>query len=1431
MLTEIDLTKKPVKPKLYLCKPNKQSIAILSEAYNIKHNTKFSSVNELSFTIPVNLELDHQFQKNPHIDMIKDRYLIKLMKDQVIEYYIIDKIIDSSDDSSDTKQISCFSLQYELADKLIRSYEVVSYNAQQVLIDALSQTLWSIDYIDPIFLSTYRSFNVSSKTVLSFVVEIAETFSALITYNTILRTISLYNPDNIGINKDLRFSYGNLIKTIEQTISMDNFATRLKIYGENNLTIANYNPTGTDYLENMSNFMNLDYMSQGLINAIVAYEELIVANTDTYSTLLSQLTVQQELLTTKSNEIDALDIQLTIILDSLDIAQSTSQPTATLISQRNAKQLEIDAKQLEIDAVNAQIVIINGQITALQTTLSIENNFTPEQIQERNLFIIEKEATNNNYTNAQDLYNYGVKEFEKICKPEISIKLDIVNFLEVLEMQHMWDKLVLGDFCTVYYPLLNINIKARITIIDFDFESGSIALTIANVEEILTDEQKFLNNLYNTISTSNTVNMDKYKIWNGVDQNTSEISTIIDQLQGKISKEITLSCNENVEISRRGIIVTSPTSPLDMLIITNGVLAISNDQGNTWGHAITKDGIVGDRIFGRILAGVNCEIDTGDGNFLVNENGVTISGTSLTITNGLPESQINQTSTSNWNSAQQNAIDLAQLYADNTFVDKTTHTADYAYLEGLIDGSISTWFYDYIPSLINLPASDWTTDELKNNHLGDVFYDNTTGSAYRFALISSVYQWTPITDSAVTEALQKANDAQDTADGKRRVFVVEPTVPYDVGDLWSGGISGDLKVCKTPKLSTEVYSIDDWENASKYTDDTSLTTFVDDIYTVDKNDLLTQIDGKIESYFTSTDPNTWIEADRLKHNGDMWYNASTKLLKRYNGTTNAWELIEDQKAIDAYTNAQTAQTTADGKRTVFVSQPTTPYKVGDLWDDGTSSNLKICKVEQLTGDFDASDWSYTTVSQQISDLANDSKLTPSEKLLIKKEWEVIKLEKPKLDAQSSLYTLPIDTSVNIQFTQWLNGTIKKVEPFWDYNLDGIYNTSDNFSWASATALIIYDKAYDWLNRYITNYLLLDNGLTTNLPSDFAPIITPPGQTASELNTQGEVFRKSFADYYWAKANLIGAITNNINSTLADIASDSKLSPSEKQVIKKEWDIIASEKLIFDTQSTTYGISVSTEKTNYNDAYVALDNYLNSPIGSALLTSLTTTSTIVGTDFRLIFKDYYDKKTLLSNKLSDVIKTTADNSIQSGTNYNKCFIDLNGIQVQNATETEVVKMGEFATGLYGLRASHSDGSYTQLTANGLERFISIEGVDTSKPYQYETYVQTASTIGSGVDFVDHDWSDATKAAAHAVWTNGILVDLPTRFRNKDFQCFLSITKMKLILGVPTAYSDMNLEIISIDKSLARLQISGYNLVYESFEGYYYQGIEFLITTIL
>lgn len=149
-------------------------------------------------------------------------------------------------------------------------------------------------------------------------------------------------------------------------------------------------------------------------------------------------------------------------------------------------------------------------------------------------------------------------------------------------------------------------------------------------------------------------------------------------------------------------------------------------------------------------------------------------------------------------------------------------------LKNQIDGAIETWFYDGEPTLKNEPAVGWTTDNDKKTHLGDLYYDNKTGKAYRFAKDSSTYKWTIIKDTELTKALEDSSQALKDAKSKRRIFGSQPVPPYDVNDMWvnatypSDGSTykNEILKCSTSKAEGEEFDIADWKLASKYTDDT-----------------------------------------------------------------------------------------------------------------------------------------------------------------------------------------------------------------------------------------------------------------------------------------------------------------------------------------------------------------------------------------------------------------------------------------------------------------------------------------------------------------------------------------------------------------------------------------------------------------------------------
>ncbi len=228
-------------------------------------------------------------------------------------------------------------------------------------------------------------------------------------------------------------------------------------------------------------------------------------------------------------------------------------------------------------------------------------------------------------------------------------------------------------------------------------------------------------------------------------------------------------------------------------------------------------------INGYILAGKEVSVTSPKGNKYKGDFFLT---TGQTVESGIAE-------------ARQKAEEaLAQLTETLGFVSAMEDTLEEVKRQA--DGAIESWFYNADPTMSNAPAKDWTTTALKNVHLGDLYYNTTSGKAFRFQLSGSTYSWAPITDTDVTKALANAQKAQDTADGKRRVFVIQPPVDsaYDVGDLWvnatySTTYTNELLKCKTAKVAGAAFNISHWEKAAKYTDDTIANKAVADAAAAD----------------------------------------------------------------------------------------------------------------------------------------------------------------------------------------------------------------------------------------------------------------------------------------------------------------------------------------------------------------------------------------------------------------------------------------------------------------------------------------------------------------------------------------------------------------------------------------------------------------------
>lgn len=346
-------------------------------------------------------------------------------------------------------------------------------------------------------------------------------------------------------------------------------------------------------------------------------------------------------------------------------------------------------------------------------------------------------------------------------------------------------------------------------------------------------------------------------------------------------------------------------------------------------------------------------------------------------------------------------------------------------LQNQADGAIETWFYEGEPTLKNLPAVDWTTNDIKKIHVGDLYYDQITGYAYRFTKYNDdvkPYDWNRIKDNDVVKALEAANKAQATADSKMKIFYGE-TKPtnYQAGDMWvnatlAGKFDNDIARSTT---TSKTFNADHWVLASRYSEAIQTLLNWSNQYTTKFEDLTKivkeQKDQSITNWFYDYEPtdanapaNLWnTEELRKEHIGDIFYD--TKNNHSYRWTGSAWSMIKDADFDEAMKKAKDAEDLADKKRQIFYSDTTpTGADRGDLWMKQVGNKTEVWV-------FDGTNW----VKSNDKALADYSEA-------INKELEGIK---GQLDGKAETWYQADDPSTN-----WTNKT--------SHEGDIWYNTTD-----------------------------------------------------------------------------------------------------------------------------------------------------------------------------------------------------------------------------------------------------------------------------------------------------------------------------------------------------------------------------------------------------
>ncbi|UGO50797.1 prophage tail protein [Bacillus phage vB_BanS_Sophrita] len=645
MFIDIDYNKRIQEAKFHLAKPNRRIISPINDRLGGEMNIKLGNINELTFSIPHFIEDN---VPNPNVELIKEHMLIQVTMGSYKEWYVVSNI-EEDGDTSDVFNVTAFSLGYELKRKRVTGFTEDAVNARELLELLLESSIWQIGTIDAMFEAMFRSFDVSEDSnVLDCIIQAGETFGALIVWDTINRRISFKDMSKDGVFKGMTVNYGRFLRSIKRTRTTDEMVTRLYVYGNEELSIASVNPTGQLYIEDFSYFMypferdanknvikESFFMSNELCHALLNHKAVIESKSPLVRQTTDEFNAKEAELRHEQGKYDTLESEYKRIEELLDMAKATENEG--LIAQRKS---ELEAKRvLMVDqaGVTAQKKVeldyIFSVIQTLRDEINSESGFTPETLEELNLFIIESTWRDDRYVDAKELYDDGIKKFEEIRQPKVVIEVTIDNLLDVIEEQYYWDKMNLGDLIQVKYPQMDIIYMAKIIEISYNFTDREASITIANTKDLLSDTEKLVQLLYNNSSASSLVQNNKYK-WDKVNKIEDVVSNIVTSEWDATKQKIIAGVNNSIEIGNRGMIVTSPDNPDEVVIIQSGVIALSQDKGETWKTAIKPDGIVAQRLIGEIIAGENLILTNSAGTFTFDKNGVQIDANSFFLRAG-----------------------------------------------------------------------------------------------------------------------------------------------------------------------------------------------------------------------------------------------------------------------------------------------------------------------------------------------------------------------------------------------------------------------------------------------------------------------------------------------------------------------------------------------------------------------------------------------------------------------------------------------------------------------------------------------------------------------------------------------------------------------------------------------------------------------------
>ena len=665
---------KPIK-HITLTKLNGDVIAEIPLFYLNEETRSIDEVDTISFTIP--LKYRNNFSKEMHDYYVYDEVIAERLICVDGEYFVIKEITENQ--SNHTKSITAYGLENKLEKNTIalsdcglmlkdKDEETNIYSFDEYL---YQQTGWKLGHIDDEVRymdngePKVRMQEETNTSFYSFITEtIAEQFCCVPIFDRVNKKINLYDIDGFGNDLKLILHKDNYLKSLEKTYNSSDIVTRLILEGnEEECIVEEANPTGLNYIENYSYFIENEDMSKELIRALKLFEELTPKRMDKWkeyvslkaqnNSELSKLDSSENILMTKCN-------QLQNIIDGYNDMETEEE--YYLLDDIKS---ELDISRLELQDVSNQIRILEKETKELEVKINKLNKlcrretsedeagnllFNEKLLNELKDYIYYDTYSDDSFLDANELIKTGQHILESKCKPTVEFTIDSVNFISRL----LGDKtrlipniqLGLGDVISTYDKERNKEDLVFFTGWSMNYNDNTLNLTFSNKKTNKENTRVIADLLKKSKETKKIISVNKW-LWNkqkynkvssslvtdiNLDLDFSPDKAYIDSVSSVDLSQHTLNINLNEEYILKATILPDTAKNKNVIWISSdeNIASVSDGVivGNGYGACIitviTEDGNKTD------TCKVVVEVDMGDSSN-VNVTGIRLNTNSLEI--------------------------------------------------------------------------------------------------------------------------------------------------------------------------------------------------------------------------------------------------------------------------------------------------------------------------------------------------------------------------------------------------------------------------------------------------------------------------------------------------------------------------------------------------------------------------------------------------------------------------------------------------------------------------------------------------------------------------------------------------------------------------------------------------------------------------------